>query len=98
MEPCGEAAHVRQNSAAFNKRGGMGKRPADKWALPLCPDCHTRDRDSQHKIGELQFWHDAGLSPLLVCERLYAARGDVVRMRAVVVAAIGEKPHKTPYV
>lgn len=89
VEPC-EAAHVRMNSGAFNKRGGMGKKPADRWSLPLCGGprgCHAE----QHKIGELQFWHDVGLSPLLLCVRLYAAKGDIVKMRAVVFAAIGER-------
>ena len=31
-----EAAHVRMQSGAFNKHGGMGKKPEDRWALPLC--------------------------------------------------------------
>lgn len=83
-----EAAHVRMQSAAHGKRGGIGKKPADKWALPLCTGCHTRDRDSQHRQGEALFWHLLGLNPLLICERLYAVRGDLLAMRPVVLFTI----------
>jgi len=85
--PNNEAAHVRRQSAAHGKRGGMQKKPHDKWALPLCHDDHAQ----QHKIGELQFWYDAGISPLLVCTRLYAARYDLVVMCAVIYNAIAER-------
>lgn len=91
MEPCGEAAHVRQNSATHNKRQAIGKKPPDRFALPLCQGCHWRDPDSQHKVGEALFWHRVGLNPLLICEKLYAKRGDVVAMRAVVMTAIAER-------
>lgn len=90
-EPCGEAAHVRAQSAAHGKRGGMGRRPSDRWALPLCAGCHRLDPDAQHKIGEIAFWHLVGINPHFVCERLYAQRHDVVAMRAVVLTAIAER-------
>jgi hypothetical protein len=89
--PNNEAAHVRMQSAAHGKRGGMRMKPADCWALPLCPACHRTDKDAQHQIGEQLFWHIVGINPLLLCERLYAARGDFVRMRATVIQAIAER-------
>jgi hypothetical protein len=91
MDPCGEAAHIRRQSAALGKRGGIGKKPADKWALPLCAGCHRDDDDSQHKIGELAFWTRVGLNPLLICTRLYPKRGDPMAMRAVIFTAIAER-------
>lgn len=90
MEPS-EAAHVRLNSAAFNKRQAMAKKPEPKWCLPLCAGCHTRDADALHRTGELLFWQRLGISPFLICEKLYAARGDLVRMRAVALSAIAER-------
>jgi len=78
-------------SGAHNKHGGIGKKPADKWALPLCASCHTIADDSQHRVGERAYWERIGLNPLLVCVKLYAARGDLVRMRAVVMTAIAER-------
>lgn len=91
LEPCGEAAHVRQNSAAFNKRGAMAKKPADRFTVPLCRDCHTREIDSQHKVGEALFWHRLGINPLFAAERLYAKRGDLVAMRAAALMIIAER-------
>jgi hypothetical protein len=78
-----EAAHVRMQSGLHNKHGGMGKKPHDKYAVPLCPDCHRE----QHRIGERAFWSIVGINPLLLAERLYAARGDLVKMRSIVFAA-----------
>lgn len=83
MEDFSEAAHVRLQSAAFNKRGGIGVKPSDCWTVPLCAACHRTDADAQHKIGELTFWARLGLNPLLVCEKLYQASPDIVSMRAV---------------
>jgi len=94
MEPCGEASHTRISSAAFNKRGGMGKKPADRFAVPLDHGCHVRDPDALHRIGEYIFWANLGINPLLVAERLYGVRGDLVAMRAVVLQAISERGTK----
>ena len=86
-----EAAHVRMQSAAHGKRGGMAKKPGDSWALPLCAACHREDKDSQHHVGEIEFWSRVGVNPLLVCTKLYAARSDVVKMRAIIFKAIAER-------
>jgi hypothetical protein len=86
-----EAAHVRMNSGAHGKHNGLGKKAADRFALPLCAGCHRQDNDSQHRIGENEFWHRVGLNPLLVCEKLYAKRSDVIAMRAAIFTAIAER-------
>ena len=87
MEPCGIAAHLRMSSGAFGKKSGLGRKPADRWALPLCREHH----DLQHKIGELRFWHDTGISPVLIAIKLYARRGDRIAMRAACFAAVAER-------
>lgn len=89
-EPC-EAAHVRFASAAFGKSGGMQKKPDDRHTVPLCAGCHRLDRDAQHNRNEREFWDSVGINPLLVAEKLYAQRGDLVAMRAVVMVAIAER-------
>jgi hypothetical protein len=91
LEPCGEAAHVRLNSAAFNKRQAMARKPEPKWLVPLDRGCHQTDRDALHRTGEFLFWRQLGVNPLLVCEQLWAVRGDLVRMRAIVLMAIAER-------
>lgn len=69
----------------------MQKKPADRWALPLCADDHRLARGAQHKRGEEAFWRELGINPLLVCERLYAQSDDLVAMRAVIFVAIAER-------
>lgn len=86
-----EAAHIRRQSAAHGKRGGISKKPADCWTVPLCASCHRTDRDALHMIGEDLFFHILGIEPLLVCERLWSKRGDFVAMRAVALQAIAER-------
>lgn len=90
MEPS-EAAHVRYACAAYGKKSGLQKKPEDRWALCLCADCHRLARDAQHKRCEQSFWHELGINPLAACVRLYAVRGDLVAMRAVVFLTISER-------
>jgi hypothetical protein len=90
MEPS-EAAHVRFASAAFGKASGLGKKPDDRHSIPLCAGCHRLDRDAQHARGEKMFWAELGINPLIVAEKLFAQRGDLVAMRAVVMTAIAER-------
>jgi len=91
MDPAYEAAHVRMASAAFGKASGLSKKPPDRFALPLCPDHHRLARDCQHNRGEQLFWHALGINPLITAERLYAQRGDLVAMRAVIFSTIAKR-------
>lgn len=90
MEPS-EAAHVRFSSAAFGKGSGLSKKPDDRFSVPLCAGCHRLDRDAQHNRGEREFWDSIGINPLIVAQQIYAQRGDLVAMRAVVMVAIAER-------
>lgn len=94
MDPCGTAAHVRMQSAAHGKRGGMGKKPADKWAVPLCERCHTRDPNSQHNIGEKEFCRRLGINPLLLCTRLHGVKSSLEAMRIVAFNAVAEAENR----
>ena len=86
-----EAAHVRYASAAFGKASGLGKKPADRFAVPLCPDDHRIALHAQHRHNEEAWWISVGINPLLVAERMWAQRDDLEAMRKVVVQAIAEK-------
>ncbi|MDQ2079523.1 hypothetical protein RA307_04955 [Xanthobacteraceae bacterium Astr-EGSB] len=82
-DPAGEAAHVRM-SGPDKPMPGAGAKPSDRFALPICPACHTRGARAQHRVGEARFWRGLGLDPLLICAELYAASPDIEAMRAVV--------------
>lgn len=82
LDPAGTAAHVRMSSAAHGKpNAGMQTKPDDSWATPLCHEDHMR----QHDVGELSFWHDLGLNPVLICVKLQKS-GSLEAMRAVCFA------------
>jgi|ERR1700748_2047720 len=67
-----DAAHVRYASQAFGKRStGMQEKPDDKWAVPLCRECHTR----QHSMNEQAFWALNLVHPLRLAEKLYRDYG-----------------------
>lgn len=80
-----EAAHLRSSSAIYEKPiAGMGKKPADKWALPLC---RTHHREQHGPGGELGFWHGYNLSPWIICVKLFEKSGDMDAMRRIVKTA-----------
>ena len=91
LEPCGEAAHVRRQSAAHGKRGGLQRKPPDRFSVPLCGACHRLDHDALHQIGEDFFFHLLRIDGLRAAERLYACRGDLVAMRAEALRVIAER-------
>jgi len=84
-DPAGEAAHVRM-SGPEKEITGMGLKPADRFALPLCRHCHTQGPNAQHTIGEVDFWTSLNLDPLAICRRLYAVRPNLSAMRDIIFA------------
>src|SRR5438552_13937406 len=63
-----EAAHVRTGTDS-----GVGMKPGDRYAVPLCACCHAK----QHRIGELTFWSRLRIDPLNVALRLWTVSADV---------------------
>ena len=53
--------------------GGVGMKPADRYCVPLCTDCHAL----QHQFGELTFWSTVRIDPLNVALRLWTVSGDI---------------------
>src|ERR1700751_1152057 len=63
-----EAAHVRTGTD-----GGVGMKPGDRYAVPLCTACHA----NQHRIGELTFWSALRIDALNVAARLWTVSADI---------------------
>lgn len=93
MEPS-EAAHLRLSSAAYGKASGLGKKPHDSWALPLCSADHRLAKTAQHNRNEAEFWNSLGINPLQTCVELYAARADPAAMRMIAVLTIATRQKK----
>ncbi len=67
-----EAAHVRYGEPTKGKPStGMGRKPADKWTVPLCPNCHRNGPGAQHSMGERAFWEAHRIDPLALAQELY---------------------------
>jgi Putative HNHc nuclease len=78
--PC-DAAHIRMGSRLHAKSlTGMGRKPSDKWALPICHPHHME----QHAIGERPFFKIHGIDPIVVARDLWAARPDLDAMQEVI--------------
>lgn len=69
-------AHLRGGCLEHDKRPtGLGEKPSDRWATPLCPWHHVNgNRESQHYYpgGEEAFWADLGINPFAMCVALQA--------------------------
>jgi|SRR5215831_21251307 len=76
--PPSEAAHVRSGSD-----GGAGMKPADRYCVSLCNDCHAL----QHQFGELTFWSTVRIDPLNVASRLWTVSGDIKAAERIVFRA-----------
>lgn len=72
------AAHVRFGDPERDKPStGMQEKPADKWAVPLCPPHHLDGPDAQHRSNEREWWARHGIDVIALCERLSEISGDI---------------------
>jgi len=76
--PPSAAAHVRSGAD-----GGAGIKPADRYCVSLCSDCHAL----QHQFGELAFWSAVRIDPLNVAYRLWTVSGDMSAGERIVFRA-----------
>jgi len=68
-----DAAHVRMASPVHGKQEpGLGQKPDDKWALPLCRSHHNE----QHDISEDVFWSGLNINPCDLALALWGCSGD----------------------
>jgi hypothetical protein len=68
-----EAAHYRSADRRWGKPStGMGEKPHDRWALPLCAEHHRL----QHSTNEEEFWKGYGIDAPVMCLALFGASGD----------------------
>ena len=70
---CGRAAPSEPAHVRTGTDGGVGMKPGDRYAVPLCTACHA----TQHRIGELIFWSALRLDPLNVAWRLWTVSADL---------------------
>jgi hypothetical protein len=71
------AAHLRTASPRHGKLAtGIGQKPDDSWAIPLCAEHHILGEAAQHQDQELVFWKRHGIDPFVLALVLWQASGD----------------------
>lgn len=84
IDPCGEAAHIRMGSAKNNKRStGIGEKPSDRYAIPLCHACHLDRPNALHNIGEATFFEQLNGDVFDLHDALYANRRNFAEARRI---------------
>ena len=79
-----QAAHVRFPDRRADKRPtGNSEKPDDRWTLPLCGTCHTK----QHRMNEREFYRQAGIDPIFVCLALSRVDADHERGNRIIAVA-----------
>lgn len=73
--PC-EAAHVRFSDARAAKvNPGFGAKPEDRWAVPLCAECH-RGLKGQHTRGEQDWWAALKIDVIATASFLWGVKAE----------------------
>ena len=80
---CGKAAPSEPAHVRTGTDGGIGIKPGDRYAVPLCTTCHGE----QHRVGELTFWSALRFDPLNVALRLWTISADLAAGERVVFRA-----------
>jgi len=89
-DPCGEAAHVRHNFEINGERQfGKAEKPHDWRTVPLCGWCHRENRNSQHHVGEVEFWTQRAINPILLASALWSNRDSFEVAREIVLRSRG---------
>jgi hypothetical protein len=72
-----EAAHIRFSDDAWKKTNpGVGRKPDDRWALPLSATMHRTGIQAQHSMNERAFWQRHRIDPLMNADRLWTIFND----------------------
>lgn len=67
-----EAAHIRYADPRHGKaETGAGRKPDDRWVVPLAPELHRLCKGCQHDSDERAWWESFGIDPLAVAEELW---------------------------
>lgn len=64
---CGTATAIECAHVRVGTDGGIGIKPSDRWTIPLCKDCHSR----QHQLGEESFEKETGINMKAIAEQLF---------------------------
>jgi hypothetical protein len=86
-----DPAHLRFGEAKVGRLNpGLGKKPDDRWVLPLCRKHH----EAQHAAGnERRWWAEVGIDPNQACQERHAAYLAVQRSEGPADGPAGAQTH-----
>ncbi len=77
-----DAAHIRFHDPKHDFAPvGIGKKPDDWRATPLCRNCHEK----QHSMSERKFWEGLMIDPYVLAMDLWEVSPDVFRMKNITI-------------
>jgi hypothetical protein len=86
-----EAAHIRYPAPEHGKGiTGMGRKPEDKWVVPLCPELHRMLKGCQHDSAEREWWAQFGVDPCAVALRMHGKT--VLQMERISIMVQPSRP------
>jgi hypothetical protein len=81
-----EAAHIRYADSAHEKpETGAGRKPEDRYCVPLSPLLHRLSTESQHSMNERDWWAQFGVDPLKVAALLWEHRHNPLTMSRIII-------------
>src|SRR6201981_2868491 len=77
---CGRAASSEPAHVRTGTDGGVGMKPGDRYAVPLCTTCHAK----QHRVGELTLLSALRFDPHNAALRLWTVSADLAAGKRIV--------------
>ena len=76
-----EAHHLKSGTG----ERGAGMRSTDKWAVPLCHECHINGVERVGSRNETSWFEERGIDPLELARGLWSNKQDIAAMLKVLI-------------
>lgn len=83
---CGAPPPSEPHHLKATRERGMGKKSDDKWALPMCHDCHINGVERHGSRREVSWFQHNGIDPLTLASSLYGVKHSLEAMHGVLLA------------
>lgn len=78
--PGGQAHHIKTSG-----QRGMGMRSPDRFAVPMCPECHLQGVERAGSKNEIAWFRKRGIEALDLAVALWTATGSLPQMTKIVI-------------
>lgn len=85
--PGGQAHHIKTSG-----QRGMGMRSPDRFAVPMCPECHLQGVERAGSKNEIAWFRKRGIEAIDLAAALWTATGSLPQMTKIVIEHKKAKP------